>query len=65
MNEKIKKAGCAKHPKYKGTKPPKYQCVDCLTLYLKIGIKPRAPIKPTKVEKSKKAYDRRREKREQ
>ena len=64
MSKKETKNGCEKHPKYNGIKPPKYQCEVCLALYAKIGLRPRAPIKPTKVEKSKKAYDRKRDKKD-
>jgi hypothetical protein len=50
---------CKKHPKYKGKKIPKYECVDCLSLYSSITInKPRVPLKPTRVIKSKKIYSR-------
>ena len=50
---------CIKHPDYDGKKQPTYkkECVGCLQLYLDM-ITPRAPIKPTKVEKDKSKYDR-------
>lgn len=49
---------CNKHPKYTGKKTPKHECVDCLSLYLKLHSSPRAPIKPTKVIKDKTKYSR-------
>ena len=49
---------CIKHPKYKGKKIPKHQCVDCLNLYWKMHT-PRIPIKPTRVIKDKTKYTRR------
>lgn len=52
------KTKCDKHPKYKGKNKPKYQCVDCLSLYLLINSKPRMPHKPTKVIPDKTKYNR-------
>lgn len=48
---------CEKHPKYKGRKEPKSQCVDCLNIYFKLK-KLRSLPKPTKVFKDKSKYTR-------
>jgi hypothetical protein len=49
---------CSKHPKYKGRKKPKYECVECLSIYLLLHSQPRAVHKPTKAIPSKKTYNR-------
>jgi hypothetical protein len=54
---------CAKHPKYKGKKPPtiKTMAVEgctCLTLYLMLKNTPRVGVMPTKVIKDKTKYTR-------
>lgn len=50
---------CPKHPKYTGNKPPKYQCVGCASLYLKLGKGVRKPIpKPGHAHKDEKTYNR-------
>ncbi len=49
---------CDKHPKYKGKKVPKYQCLVCYALYLKIKNKPRILPMPTKIIKDKSKYNR-------
>ena len=54
----MKKISCDKHPKYKGNKKPKYQCVDCLSLYLLLKNKPRILPMPTKKFKDKSKYNR-------
>lgn len=58
------KLKCNKHPHYKINKKPPYECVECLSLYLKFKgtRKPIAP--PTKVMKSKKNYSRKKLKKE-
>lgn len=48
---------CEKHPKYKGKKKPKHECLACLNMYLSYQ-KPRMPIKPTRVIKDKSKYNR-------
>lgn len=54
----MKKNKCDKHPKYKGKRKPKYECVDCLNLYLLLKSKPRSLPMPTKVIKDKSKYNR-------
>jgi hypothetical protein len=54
---------CKKHPKYNGRRTPKHECTKCLSIYLALKQKPRLLPKPTKVIKSKKTYDRKKEKR--
>ena len=49
---------CLKHPKYKGKKTPKYECVDCLNYYYKLKTGIRFPIKHTKTHKDKSKYKR-------
>ena len=52
---------CDKHPKYRGDKKPSNTCEGCLALYIeKMKLKVRHPIKPTKVEVDKRAYNRKR-----
>lgn len=53
-----KKNKCEKHPKYKGKRKPKYECVACLNIYLLLNSKPRVLPKPTKVFKDKSKYTR-------
>ena len=38
---------CAKHPKYRGKRKPKYECEGCLELYLMCNNKPRVLPMPT------------------
>lgn len=52
---------CEKHPKYKGRSKPKYECLVCLNIYIKIKSKPRILPKPTKIIKDKTKYDRKRD----
>ena len=54
---------CLKHPKYRGTGEPKNKnpCTICMEIYL-FMLKPRLPIKQTQVEKTKKVYNRQKEK---
>lgn len=52
---------CPKHPKYNGRKKPKHKCLTCLALYSLIFLKPRLAHIPTKVVKSKKIYDRKKQ----
>jgi len=49
---------CSKHKKYRGRKKPKYECLECLNIYLKLNSKPRFPIKPSVPFKNKKKYSR-------
>ena len=49
---------CTKHPKYNGKRQPKYECLGCLNLYVKLHLKPRSPHKPTSQMKDKRAYTR-------
>lgn len=49
---------CDKHKKYTGKRKPKYECIGCLNLYIKLHGAPRAPYKPTRIIKSKKKYNR-------
>jgi len=49
---------CAKHPKFTGKRQPKYQCLGCLNLYIKMHTSPRAPHRTTKAFKSAKTYTR-------
>jgi hypothetical protein len=49
---------CMKHPKYKGKRQPKYQCLGCINLYMKMHSAPRSPHKPTKMFKTVKDYSR-------
>jgi len=55
---KMKTLKCPKHPKYKGKKVPKYQCIECLALYFKMKSKPRVLPMPTKIIKDKTKYNR-------
>lgn len=55
---------CTKHPKYKGTKMPKHECTQCLSLYFSLHNKPRLLPKPTKVIKDKTKYDRKKKHKE-
>lgn len=55
---------CKKHPKYKGTKMPKHECTECLSLYFSLHKKPRLLPKPTKVIKDKTKYDRKKKHKE-
>lgn len=57
MNKK-----CDKHPKYKGNKKPKHQCVDCLNLYIALHKGGRVLPMPTKVIPDKTKYNRKRNK---
>lgn len=52
---------CPKHPKYSGRKIPKHKCLTCLALYSLISLKPRLTPLPTKVVKSKKIYNRKKQ----
>lgn len=52
------KTKCDKHKKYKGRRKPKYECVDCLSLYLLLKNKPRVLPMPTKIIKDKSKYNR-------
>ena len=61
---KKKKEGCDKHPKYKGKKKPKYECIDCLNFYLLLKSKPRVLPMPTKVIKDKTKYNRKKKHRD-
>lgn len=54
----MKKFKCKIHKKYKGKNKPKYQCLECYALYLKINSKPRILPIPTKVMKDKSKYNR-------
>jgi len=54
----MEKFKCKIHKKYKGNKLPKYKCVVCYALYLKIKSKPRVLPMPTKVIKDKSKYNR-------
>ena len=56
------KTKCEKHPKYKGKNKPKHECVCCLNIYIKLHQRPRMLPKPTTVIKSKKIYDRKKNK---
>lgn len=49
---------CAKHPRYKGKRAPKRECLECLSLYAMFGMirKPIAP--PTRSFKDKSKYTR-------
>lgn len=49
---------CHKHPKYKGKRKPKYECVTCLEIYLRLKNRPRVLPMPTKIIKDKKKYNR-------
>lgn len=50
---------CNKHPKYTGNKKPKYECVECLNIWLSLGGSKRIPTPPpTKVFKDKTKYSR-------
>lgn len=49
---------CTTHPKYKGKRIPKHECLGCLNFYIEMHRSPRAPIKPTRVMKDKTKYDR-------
>lgn len=49
---------CERHPKYRGKRQPKYECLGCLSLYFKMHSSPRAPHKPTKQISSGKIYTR-------
>lgn len=49
---------CSKHPKYRGKRQPKHECLDCLNFYFKQHTAPRAPIKHTKIFKDGKTYNR-------
>jgi len=52
------KIKCKIHKKYKGKRKPKYECVDCLSLYLLLKNKPRVLPMPTKIIKDKSKYNR-------
>ena len=53
------KTKCSKHPKFKGNKKPKYECLECLNIYLHLKQnKPRVIPMPTKLEKDKSKYNR-------
>ena len=52
------KLKCDKHPKYKGVKKPKHECMECLQIYIKLNNKPRVLPMPTKVIKDKSKYNR-------
>lgn len=54
----MEKFKCEIHKKYKGNKKPKYQCLTCYALYLKIKSKPRILPMPTKIIKDKSKYNR-------
>ena len=54
----MEKLKCDKHPKYKGKKKPKYECTQCLSIYLTLSKKPRVLPMPTKVIKDKSKYNR-------
>ena len=49
---------CIKHPRYRGKRKPKRECLECLSLYAMLGMvrKPTAP--PTKTFKDKSKYTR-------
>jgi len=49
---------CEKHPKYRGNKKPKHECVVCLSLYLLLKNKPRILPMPTKKFRDKSKYNR-------
>ena len=49
---------CKNHPKYRGKRKPKHDCVACLQIYLLLKNKPRVLPMPTKVIKDKSKYDR-------
>jgi len=53
---------CDKHPKYKGKKIPKYQCLDCLRLYTTLHKAGRVLPMPTKVILDKTKYNRKKNK---
>lgn len=57
MNKK-----CEKHPKYTGKKKPKYQCVECLGLYITLHKTARVLPMPTKVIPDKTKYNRKKNK---
>lgn len=49
---------CHKHPKYSGRKKPKYECLECLKLYITL-YRPRLKQKrPSPPMRSKKTYNR-------
>lgn len=56
------KMKCEKHPKYKGNRKPKYQCVDCLYLYVTLRTTHRVLPMPTKVIPDKTKYNRKKNK---
>lgn len=49
---------CNKHPKYKGKRKPKHECLTCLSYYLTLSNRPRVIPKPTKIIKDKTKYNR-------
>lgn len=49
---------CPKHPKYRGKKKPKSNCVDCLSIYSNLMMRPRSEFRPTKVIRDKTKYTR-------
>jgi hypothetical protein len=55
------KTKCQKHPKYNGRKAPKYECACCANIYFTLKT-PRVLPMATKVVKSKKIYNRKRDK---
>jgi hypothetical protein len=55
---------CPKHPKYKGKRKPKYECVTCLSLYTLLKSKPRVLPMPTKKFKDKTKYTRKKKHKE-
>ena len=53
---------CEKHPKYKGKRKPKYQCVACFNLYMTLHKTPRLLPMPTRVIPDKTKYNRKKNK---